>query len=85
MTMIRDAMHRVTKNPMEVAAAMAAGAFAPRLVGQTAFNFGVPIRVLPAVAGATMYYFMDDIQDTTSVVIGGAAGYMGPMIMERLR
>ena len=82
--MIRDAMHRVTKNPMEVAAAMAAGAFAPQFLGQATYGM-VPPTFLPPLAGAATYYFMDNIQDSTSMMIGGAAGYMGPMVMMRLR
>ena len=82
--MILDAMHRVTKNPMEVAAAMVAGAFAPQLLGQGSGGV-VPTTFLPPLAGAATYYYMDDIQDSTSMVIGAMAGYVGPMLMMRVR
>lgn len=80
MTMIRDIMFRVTKSPMEIAAAMAAGVIAPRLMGGQSM---VPLFYIPSMAGAATYFFMDDVQDTASMVIGGVAGHAGAMAYYR--
>ena len=84
MSMISDINARVMKDPINVLYAMAAGVFAPRFLGGVAVGAAVPIELVSPIAGAVSYYMMSDVQDTTSMIIGGAAGYAGPMIAARV-
>lgn len=76
-------MYRVTKNPLDVAAAMLAGAAAPGLLRNVKPR-AMPDNLVPAISGAVTYYFMHDYQDTTAWVIGATAGYMGPKVFGKL-
>lgn len=84
MSMISDINARVMNEPTNMLAAMAVGVFAPRFLGGIAVGAGVPIEFVSPIAGAVSYYMMSDVQDTTSMIVGGAAGYAGPMVAVRV-
>lgn len=86
--MIRQIMNRATSEPMNFAAAMAAGAFGPRflatLLSQTGLGMQISPFMLAGASGAATFYMLDDAKDTTSMIVGVGAGYLGPMVSRRL-
>lgn len=81
-------MNRATREPMNFAAAMAAGAFGPRFIASALNSGGIGMQITPMMmaigSGAATYYMLDDAQDTTSMIVGAGAGYLGPMVQRRL-
>ena len=88
--MIRQIMNRATKEPMNFAAAMAAGAFGPRILTTVLNQGGIGLApmmtpmMMAVGSGAATFYLLDDAQDTTSMIVGAGAGYLGPMVSRRL-
>ena len=81
MTGVRQMLNRVTQDPMNFAAAMAAGFFAPNFLKRV-LPSGMKLsdQILELGSGAVTYYMLDPFQDSTSMLIGAGAGYAGPLV-----
>ncbi len=82
---VRDIMNRVTRDPMNFAAAMAAGYFGPNFL-RSVLPQGMQFsnQVLQLGSGAAAYYMLDPMQDQTSMIIGAGAGYVAPIVARNM-
>lgn len=79
-----DIVSRVMADPLNVAIAMAAGAFGPAIVTKAMPALGRQSMMLAPACGAGAYYLMDEMRDTKSLMIGAAAGYVGPIAKRQI-
>lgn len=86
MTGIKHMTLRVTQDPMNFAAAMAAGAFGPTFVAKLLpQGMRVTDQILQLGCGAVTFYVLDPAQDGTSMIIGAGAGFAGPIVKKQLK